>query len=156
MITETVGSYLFVAGVVSLLILRIFGGKYWYVFLLLGIGFIGSRMAMDNIVIVKDNNVKEEYLTFLDNFDYTFFDGRKCEISVRNNTIINDSPKKVIIEKVEYSRVESLNFGDNIEFTISPYQYTNLVNSVDFYYTEPPKTISVRSGASCTRYWLHN
>ena len=155
MITEAFGVYLFIAGIVSLLILRFYGGKYWYVFLLLGVGFIGLRMAMKNVVILKEGRVNEKYLTLWNDLEYTFSDGRSYKIIIKDNMIINDSSKKVVVEKVEYSSVALLNFGDNIECTISPYKYLELANSIDYYYSEPPKTISVKRGGTTTRYWLH-
>jgi hypothetical protein len=99
--------------------------------------------------------VNEKYLTLWNDLEYTFSDGRSYKIIIKDNMIINDSSKKVVVEKVEYSSVALLNFGDNIECTISPYKYLELANSIDYYYSEPPKTISVKRGGTTTRYWLH-
>ena len=153
--TDTIGNYLIYAGIAFFIVFRFYKGKYRFIFLLAGIGLIGSRFTMNEIVVLKANQNREKILTFGSNFDYTFQDGTTSNISVSSNTLVNDTYEKLIIEKVEYSAYSSLSSGDNIVNNIEPYSYAQLGNSVSYYFEEPPKTIRVKGGGSTTRYWLH-
>jgi hypothetical protein len=153
--TDTIGNYLIYAGIAFFIVFGFYKGKYRFIFLLAGIGLIGSRFTMNEIVVLKANQNREKILTFGSNFDYTFQDGTTSNISVSSNTLVNDTYEKLIIEKVEYSAYSSLSSGDNIVNNIEPYSYAQLGNSVSYYFEESPKTIRVKGGGSTTRYWLH-
>jgi len=153
--TDTIGNYLIYAGIAFFIVFGFYKGKYRFIFLLAGIGLIGLRFTMNEIVVLKANQNREKILTFGSNFDYTFQDGTTSNISVSSNTLVNDTYEKLIIEKVEYSAYSSLSSGDNVVNNIEPYSYAKLGNSVSYYFEEPPKTIRVKGGGSTTRYWLH-
>jgi hypothetical protein len=154
-LTDTTGNYLIYAGIAFFIVFGFYKGKYRYILLLAGIGLIGSRFAMNEIVVLKANQKREKLLTFGSSFDYTFQDGTTSNVSVSSNTLVNDTYEKLIIEKVEYSAYSSLSSGDNVVNNIEPYSYAKLGNSVSYYFEEPPKTIRVKGGGSTTRYWLH-
>jgi hypothetical protein len=154
-ITDTIGNYLIFAGIVLFIVFRFYNGKHRYVLLLAAIGFIGSRFAMKEIVVLKTNQKKETYLTFGSSFNYTFQNGNSYVIPVSSNTLINDTEDKLVVEKVEYSSYSSISSGDNIENNIDPFSYQQLANSVNYFYEEPPKTIRVKGGGTTTRFWLH-
>jgi hypothetical protein len=154
-LTDTIGNYLIYAGIALFIVFGFYKGKYRFIFLLCGIGLIGLRFNMNEIVVLKSNQKREKLLTFGSSFDYTFQDGSTSNISLSSNTLVNDTDDKLIIEEVEYSTYSSLNTGDNIVKQIESFSYTQLGNSVDYYFEEPPKTIRVKGGGSTTRYWLH-
>lgn len=155
MISDNMGFYLFFAGLGSLFILRFYSGKYWYIFLILGFGLVSLRFVMDKVTILTGNNEKREYLTFKKKFTYSFKNGETQSITISDNTLINDTEDKLIIEKVIYSRYASSSSGDNYMTTISPFSSEILNYSVNYFYNEPPSSISVKGGGSTTRYWLH-
>ena len=157
MITADMGLYIFLAGFLSILVLRFYRGKYWYIFLILGFSLIGLGFVMDNVTILTGNNEKHEYLTLKNSHFYTFENGTTKTISIEDNTLINDTENEFIIEKVEYgySKYSSSDSRDNFMTTISPYSAQSLTYSIDYFYTEPPQSIRVKGGSSKTRYWLH-
>ena len=57
MITADMGLYIFLAGFLSILVLRFYRGKYWYIFLILGFSLIGLGFVMDNVTIMKNMNI---------------------------------------------------------------------------------------------------
>jgi hypothetical protein len=153
--TDTVGNYLLFAGIALVIVFGFYNGKFRFILLLAGIGLLASRYAMNEIVVLKENQKKETLLTFGKSFDYTFQDGTSANVSVSSNTLVNDTHDKLIIEKVEYSTYSSRSSGDNILNNIEPYSYAQLGYSVSYYFEEPPKKIRVKGGGSTTRYWLH-
>lgn len=153
--TEAIGNCLFVAGIVLIIVFRFYNGKYSFVLLFVGIGLIGSRFAMNEIVVLKASQKKETLLTFGSSIDYTFQDGTSSNVSVSSNTLVNDTQDKLIVEKVEYGSYSSISSGDNVVNNIEPYSFAHLEHSVSYYFEEPPKTIRVKGGGSTTRYWLH-
>lgn len=158
MITEDMGLYFFLAGFLSILVLRFYRGKYWYIFLILGFSLIGLFFVMDNVTILTGNNKKLEYLTLKNSHFYTFENGTTKTISIEDNTLINDTENEFIIEKVQYgyySKYYTSNSQDNYMTTISPYSAKSLPYSIDYFYTDPPKSIRVKAGSSTLRYWLH-
>ena len=118
---------------------------------------MGHRLVMDKVTILTENNEKQKYLTFKNSVFYTFKNGVTKTISIKDNTLINDTYNELIIEKVEYgySKYSSSNSRDNYMTTISPYSAQDLTYSIDYFYTEPPQSIRVKAGSSKTRYWLH-
>ena len=154
-LTNTIGNYLIFAGIALFVVFRFYNGKYRYVLLLAGIGLLGSRFAMKEIVVIKANQKQETFLTFGRRFDYTFQNGNSTDIPLGSNTLIDDTQDKLVIEKVEYSAYSSIGSGENIETNIEPFSYQQLENSVSYFYEEPPKTIRVKGGGTTTRYWLH-
>jgi hypothetical protein len=153
--TDTLGNCLIVAGIALFIVFRFYKGKYSFVLLFAAIGLIGSRFAMNEIVVLKTNQKKETLLTFGSSFNYTFQDGTSSNVSVSSNTLVNDTQDKLIVEKVEYGSYSSISSGDNFVNNIEPYSYAQLESSVSYYFEEPPKTIRVKGGGSTTRYWLH-
>lgn len=154
-LTDTTGNYLIYAGIAFFIVFGFYKGKYRYILLLAGIGLIGSRFAMNEIVVLKANQKREKLLTFGSNFDYTFKDGTTSTISVSSNTLVNDTEDNLVIEEVEYSTYSSLSDEDKVVNNIESFSYAQLGNSVDYYFQDPPKTIRVKGGGSTTRYWLH-
>ena len=154
-LTDTTGNYLIYAGIAFFIVFGFYKGKYRYILLLAGIGLIGSRFAMNEIVVLKANQKREKLLTFGSSFDYTFKDGITSTISVSSNTLVNDTEDNLVIEEVEYSTYSSLSDEDKVVNNIESFSYAQLGNSVDYYFQDPPKTIRVKGGGSTTRYWLH-
>ena len=157
MISDNISLSLFIVGLFSLFVLGFYEGKYWYIFLILGFSLMGHRLVMDKVTILTENNEKQKYLTFKNSVFYTFKNGVTKTISIKDNTLINDTYNELIIEKVEYgySKYSSSNSRDNYMTTISPYSAQDLTYSIDYFYTEPPARIRVKGGSSKTRYWLH-
>jgi len=155
MITNSFGFYLIIAGFVSLLILRFYRGKYWAIFLILGIGFFALRMSMKEVTILIGNRLSEDYLTFNRNHEYNYKNGSKEIISIEDNTLINDTEDYLVVEKLEYSTYASYTSGDNVVMDIPPYSHVQLINSIDYFYSQPPDTISVKNGGTTTRFWIH-
>ena len=157
MITADMGLYIFLAGFLSILVLRFYKGKYWYIFLILGFSLIGLFFVMDDVTILRGNNEKQEYITLKNSHFYTFENGTTKTISIEDNTLINDTENEFIIEKVEYgySKYSTSDSQDNYMTTISPYSAISLPYSIDYFYTDPPKSIRVKASSSTLRYWLH-
>ena len=158
MITEDMGLYIFLAGLGSVLVLRFYGGKYWYIFLTIGFILMGLRFVMDNVTILTGNNKKQDFLTLKSSHFYTFKNGTTITISIEDNTLINDTDNEYIIDKVKYgyySKYYSSSSQDNYMTTISPYSAKILTYSIDYFYDDPPKSIRVKGGSSTLRYWLH-
>lgn len=153
--TNAIGNYLIIAGIASFIILRFYKGKFPFIFLFIGLLLLGLRFWMKKIVVLKENNIQETLLTYSSNFEYKFQDGTISMVPVGGNTLINDSKDKLTVEKVEYSSYASFSGDDNIVATINPFSFSELENSISYYYEEPPKTIRVKGGGSTTRYWLH-
>ena len=63
MITADMSLYIFLAGFLSILVLRFYRGKYWYIFLILGFGLIGLIFVVDDVTILTGNNEKQKYIT---------------------------------------------------------------------------------------------
>lgn len=154
-LTDTTGNYLIYAGIAFFIVFGFYKGKYRYILLLAGIGLIGSRFAMNEIVVLKANQKREKLLTFGNSFGYTFKDGTTSTISVSSNTLVNDTEDNLVIEEVEYSTYSALSDEDKVVNNIESFSYAQLGNSVDYYFQDPPKTIRVKGGGSTTRYWLH-
>jgi len=155
MISDSMGFYLFFAGLASIFILRFYRGKYWYIFLILGFSLMGLRFVMDKVTILTGNNEKQEFLTLKNSISYTYKNGLAESVSIKVNTLINDTEDELIIEKVEYGRYENSNNDDNYIETINPYSSQDLIYRVNYFYTDPPSSIRVKGGRSTTRYWLH-
>lgn len=155
MITYSIGTYLFIAGVISIIIAGSKPGKFWYIFLIVGITFITMRLKMKNITILNNSYSQTEYLTYKNSYQYILKDGNKINTLVKDNTIINDSEFELKIEKVEYG-YGSLSSNDNkIVGVISPYSCVNLNYDIDYFYKTPPNSIKVKGSDSRLRFWLH-
>lgn len=155
MITDAMGYYLFFAGLGSIFVLRFYGGKYWYIFLILGLSLMSIRFLMDKVTILSGNKEKQEFLTFKSSHSYTFKNGSTKSILINDYTLINDSDETLIIEKVEYSRFSTTSSGGNLLSWISPYSSQILEYNIDYFYDDPPSSIRVKSGNITTRFWLH-
>ncbi len=154
-ITYTFGNYIIFAGIALIIAFAFYKGKYRYILLLAGIGSFVARYSMNHIVVLKANQKRESLLTFGSSFNYTFQNGNSTRINVSSNTLVNDTEEELIIEKVEYSTFSSLSDEDKVVKNIESFSFVQLVNSVDYYYENPPKTIRVKGRSSTTRYWLH-
>jgi hypothetical protein len=122
-LTDTTGNYLIYAGIAFFIVFGFYKGKYRYILLLAGIGLIGSRFAMNEIVVLKANQKREKLLTFGNSFDYTFKDGTTSTISVSSNTLVNDTEDNLVIEEVEYSTYSSLSDEDKVVNNIESFSY---------------------------------
>jgi hypothetical protein len=96
MITDNMGFYLFLAGLGSLFVLRFYSGKYWYIFLIVGLGLMSVRFVMDKVTILSSKSEKKEYLTLKNSLFYTFKNGTTKSITIEDNTLINDTYHKRI------------------------------------------------------------
>jgi hypothetical protein len=63
-LTDTTGNYLIYAGIAFFIVFGFYKGKYRYILLLAGIGLIGSRFAMNEIVVLKANQKREKLLHY--------------------------------------------------------------------------------------------
>ena len=155
MISDTTGLYIFLAGLGCLLVLRFYSGKYWYIFLLLGVGLMAMRFTMDEIVILKSVEVKEKYLTFQNSINYTFSNGLTEQVSIGENTLINDTDFNLQVESVAYSTSAYTTSGNTVVASILPFTSQTLESGIDYYFKEPPSSIRVKGGGSRIKYWLH-
>lgn len=153
---ESFGTFLIVAGIVSFVALRLYKGKFRYIFLILGIGFIGVRFTLTEIKVLKGEGRKIDILTFGKSIEYKFQSGKTMLVPISDNTLINDTQEKLFVEEVEYSTYSSYSEGKKIVERIDPYSFNRLTNSIDYYFKNPPKTIRVKGGGTTSRYWLHN
>ena len=144
-INDTIGNYLIIAGVILIFFFRRFNGKYQFILFLAGIVLIVIRFTMNEILVLKSNSEHETLLTFGSSYDYTFKNGNSCIIPISDNTLINDTQDNLVIEKLEYSTYSSIGSGENSKTYLQPFSYQKLENSVDYFYAEPPKTISVKT-----------
>ena len=68
----------------------------------------------------------------------------------------NNTNHQLIVDGIKYSTTISSNDYSNITIAvIPPYSSINLNKKVDYFFTYPPGTISVKNSHSETRYWLH-
>ena len=155
MITDTAGLYIFLAGLACLFVLRFYNGKFWYVFLIMGIGLMALRFTMDDLVILKPNEQKEEYLTFQNSIVYTSGNGKTENVYIGSNTIINDTEFDLEVESVAYGTTAYSTNGNEHEASIPSYSCQLLSNGIDYYYNEPPSSIRVKGGGSRIKFWLH-
>lgn len=155
MLTDTEGLYLFLAGLACFFALRFFSGKFWYVFLIMGIGLLVFRFSMDSLVILKPNEQIEKYLTFQNSTLYTYENGRTETVYIGDHTIINDTEFNLEVESVSYGITAYSTNGNEHEAYISSYSSQPLSNSIDYYYNEPPSSIRVKSSGTQIRFWIH-
>jgi hypothetical protein len=113
---------------------------------------------MDKVTILSSKSEKKEYLTLKNSLFYTFKNGTTKSITIEDNTLINDTYHKLIIEKIEYgfSKYASSDSEDSFIGTIDPYSAQNLSYNIDYFFTDPPQSIRVKSGGTKTRYWVHD
>jgi hypothetical protein len=155
MITENLGSYMLIAGVISVIISFSKPGKFWYIFLIVGATFIVMRLKMKNVMILKDYETKYKYLTYKDSIKYNLRNGEQHNYVIKENTIINDSRFELKIEKVGYGYGSLASDETKIVDVISPYSSVNLKYEVDYIYETPPNSIKVKGGGSFVKLWLH-
>ena len=63
MITTDTSLYILLAGIASLLVLRFYRGKFWYVFLLVGIVLLGIRFSMNDVTVLTEDEKHMKYFT---------------------------------------------------------------------------------------------
>jgi hypothetical protein len=155
MITSDTSLNILLAGIASLVVLRFCRGKFWYVFLFLGIILLGIRFSMNSFTVLTGDEKHVKYYTFNRSIDYSFSNGKTMAIKIGNNTLINNTNYTLTVEKVEYG-VSSYSTNSNPDVTtIRSYSTIDLSNSVNYFYTQPPNSIRVKGGGGRTRYWLH-
>lgn len=154
MFNYSIGTYLMFAGIFSFFLIYLYKGKRPYIFLLIGIAAFGSRMLMDTVTVIKGDQQIQKFLTFKSSIEFEFSDGRKATISVKGNTIVNDSEFELKVEEVKYSTYTMFSSDDNIVAKINPYSVSEF-NNIDYFFSEPPRSIRVKGGGSTTKYWLH-
>jgi hypothetical protein len=147
--------FLFFSGIGFTIIAMYFKWRFWYIFLLLLLCLIGMQFAMKKLNFLTSNLQNKKFLTFKSSLTYNFRNGEKKTFSISNHTLINDTENKLIIEKVEYSRFKTSNSTENYITTIDPYSSLDLQFDIDYFYIDPPRSISVKGGSSTTRYWIH-
>lgn len=155
MITSDTSLYILLAGIASLVVLRFYRGKFWYVFLLLGIILLGIRFSMNSVTVLTEDEKHVKYYTFNKSIDYSFSNGNTMAIKIGNNTIINNTNYTLTVEKVEYGVSTYSTNSNPIVTKIRSYSSIELSNSINYFYTQPPNSIRVKGGGSRTRYWLH-
>ena len=152
MITTDTSLYILLAGIASLLVLRFYRGKFWYVFLLVGIVLLGIRFSMNDVTVLTEDEKHMKYFTLNNSIEFSFSNGSTMDINVGNNTIINNTKYTLTVEK--WNGITSTTANPFVT-TIRPYSLINLSNSINYFYIQPPNSIRVKGGGSRTRYWLH-
>ena len=72
-----------------------------------------------------------------------------------NSFIINNSYSNLYLEEVKYSSTSSYYNSDPRKYTIRPNSTYPTDKHISYIFTNPPSTISVRSGGTNTRWYLH-
>ena len=120
--------------------------------------FITVLALNKQVVIINDeeNIDQQTIVSVFGNFSFKFKNGDSTNMSLDDNLVFNNTNHQLIVDGIKYSTTISSNDYSNITIAvIPPYSSINLNKKVDYFFTYPPGTISVKNSHSETRYWLH-
>jgi hypothetical protein len=123
--------------------------KYWGTafFVVLILYFVFKQEEKKLISVDRNGHNVEEV---------TKNDSRVSSIWENGNTfIINNSYSYLYLEEVKYSSTSSYYNSDPRKYTIRPNSTYSTDKHISNIFTNPPSRISVRSGGSSTRWYLH-
>ncbi|MEY2703129.1 MAG: hypothetical protein RLY43_1767 [Bacteroidota bacterium] len=156
MFAQPIDMIFFGIGGVIILFNRLYMNREkWYLFVIFAIASIYTGSQVNNIIILKNNRVYQEYTTFFSNYTYSFQNGSTKNIAITDNMIINDSDYSVIVEKAFYSPNGGTTNQNPFVASIYPYTTNNSLPKIDYIFNDPPQKISEKGGGEKTIYWLH-
>jgi hypothetical protein len=111
------------------------------------------KLCMPTVYIVGENEKIDEFINLIGS-SVEMSNAQKIIIKPLESTLINNSDRSLILEKVTYSFSPIYTTNKEAKVIVSPYTKQK-TNHIDYFFTTPPNSISVKHGNKSEKIWLH-